>query len=88
MVLLLAERALLGEYQCRIESLKTQYFIASQSMVQIMRIIDWALTSPSIRLQILYSHLKISTCNVSLITARILIKQKRKKQFKDIFPMM
>ena len=44
--LLLAERALLGDYQCRIKSLKTQdyhsrikslktqYFIASRSVVQ------------------------------------------------------
>ena len=32
-VLLLAERALLGDYKCRIKSLKTQYFIASRSVV-------------------------------------------------------
>ena len=31
---LLAEHALLGDYQFRIEPLKTQYFIASQCAVQ------------------------------------------------------
>ena len=33
-IIILAERALLGDYQCRIKSLKTQYFIASRSVVQ------------------------------------------------------
>ena len=33
-ILLLAERALLGDYQCRIESIKTQYFTANRSVVQ------------------------------------------------------
>ena len=45
----------------------------------IMRIINSALTSPSICLQILYSHLKFSTYNILFISARILIKQKREK---------
>ena len=30
----LAECVLLGDYKCRIKSLKTQYFIASRSVVQ------------------------------------------------------
>ena len=44
-----------------------------------MSIIDWVLTSQSICLQTLYSHLKFLTYNISLITAQILIKQKREK---------
>ena len=34
LLLLLAERALPVDYQCRIESLKTQYFIDSRSVVK------------------------------------------------------
>ena len=51
-----------------------------------MSIIDWALTSPSICLQILYYRFKFLTCNISLITARILTKQKRENQCNNFFP--